>query len=312
MSGIFSRWQPIYAERGIATFPVDETKKPHIKGWQKVGLKGSAELAAKFTNAEALGFECGPRNRVTKLDVDSRNEKLLADALSTYGHTPLIARTPSGGFHAWYRHNGESRQIKPVPHIDIIGRGNAVAPPSRVAKGAYEFVQGSLDDLERLPQMRLTAGPQPRVRQGERNQALFDHCHRHARHCDDFDAVLDVARTFNMECEPPMSNAEVFKTVRSVWKWRQNKRGQHGTFVSVDEVDNLLDKAGPDALALWTFLRGHNGPNSIFMVTNTLTETFGWGLRRMQIARFKLIELNELLPVRQAGEGFPALYRWAK
>jgi hypothetical protein len=73
MSGIFSRWQPIYAERGIATFPVDETKKPHIKGWQKVGLKGSAELAAKFTNAEALGFECGPRNRVTKLDVDSRN-----------------------------------------------------------------------------------------------------------------------------------------------------------------------------------------------------------------------------------------------
>jgi len=27
--------------------------------------------------------------------------------------------------------------------------------------------------------------------------------------------------------------------------------------------------------------------------------------------RAKLIEPNELLPVRQAGEGFPALYRWA-
>ena len=55
MSGIFSRWQPPYAQHGIATFPVDQTKKPRIRGWQKVGLKGSTELANKFGDADALG-----------------------------------------------------------------------------------------------------------------------------------------------------------------------------------------------------------------------------------------------------------------
>jgi hypothetical protein len=54
MSGIFSTWQPIYAEHGIATFPVGHAKKPGVRGWQRVGLKGSADLAAKFEDADAL------------------------------------------------------------------------------------------------------------------------------------------------------------------------------------------------------------------------------------------------------------------
>ena len=37
MSGVFSEWQPKYAARGIATFPIGEAKKPSIRGWQKVG-----------------------------------------------------------------------------------------------------------------------------------------------------------------------------------------------------------------------------------------------------------------------------------
>src|ERR1700730_13328481 len=66
-TGRYSQCQPVYAAHGIATFPVGDTKKPSIRGWQKVGLNGSAELAKKFTNADALGYVTGRRRNVTVL-----------------------------------------------------------------------------------------------------------------------------------------------------------------------------------------------------------------------------------------------------
>src|SRR5438132_7870503 len=67
--GVFGTWQPCYAEHRVATFPVaTENKKPAIKGYQRVGLGGSARLAFKFTDADAFGFICGPRSRITVLD----------------------------------------------------------------------------------------------------------------------------------------------------------------------------------------------------------------------------------------------------
>jgi hypothetical protein len=48
------------------------------------------------------------------------------------------------------------------------------------------------------------------------------------------------------------------------------------------------------------------------MCTNCLSEKFGWDRRRLAAARSLLIEMNYLAPVRQAGRGYPALYRWPK
>src|SRR5262245_36639041 len=81
MSGIFSRWQPHYAERGIATFPIGEAKRPAIRGWPKLGLKYSTELATKFPNADALGYVTGRRSNITVLDIDTPDEKVAADAI---------------------------------------------------------------------------------------------------------------------------------------------------------------------------------------------------------------------------------------
>ena len=70
-----------------------------------------------------------------------------------FGRAPIVIRTPSGGHYLPYRHRGERRRIRPYPEkpIDIIGGGYVVAPPSRVAKGEYEIIRGSLDDLKNLP-----------------------------------------------------------------------------------------------------------------------------------------------------------------
>jgi Bifunctional DNA primase/polymerase, N-terminal len=93
MSGIFSKWQREYAARGIATFPVaieGKDKRPMNKGYQRTGLRRSAELAKKFAAASAFGMMLGHRNNISLVDVDTRDERALADALSTYGDTPIV------------------------------------------------------------------------------------------------------------------------------------------------------------------------------------------------------------------------------
>ena len=312
---LFPKWQAAYAEHGIATYPIN-AKAPVIRAPQKIGIAGSTKLAMRFPNAEAFGFDAGPRNRISVVDVDSTDERVLADALSTYGHTPFISRTPSGGFHAWYRHNGENRQIKPLPNVDILGRGNVVAPPSRLAKGSYQIIQGTLDDLDRLPTMRqsaATAKATTGIPKGKRNVALWRHCMRNAHHCDDFDALLDVARTFNEDCLPPLEEAEVMRTAQSAWGYTErgeNRFGQHGAWFPADEVTNLVYDE-QDVFLLLAFLRSHNGPQSTFMITNDgLARLLRWRSERVAIARRRLIELGYIVMLKQAGRGHPALFRW--
>jgi hypothetical protein len=229
VQGVFAEWQPVYAAHGIPTFPVTAEKRPATKGYLRTGIRASTLLAQKFAQADALGFACGPRSKLALVDVDSKDERVLAAALSTYGDTPVISRTPSG-YHAWYRHNGERRSIRPLHDapLDVLGGGYAVVPPSRVAKGGYDFIQGGLDDLNRLPIMRPPPAPAraagtsetPAIHLGHRNSALWKHCMRQAHHCDDFDALLDVAHTFNENCLPPLEEAEVVKTAKSAWHAR--------------------------------------------------------------------------------------------
>ena len=169
MTGIFSRWQRTYADHRIATFPVDETKRPRIKGWQRVGLRGSTELSSKFTDAQALGYVTGRRSNVTVLDIDTTDEKVAQDAMQRHGQPAIVTRTASGKSHLHYCYSGEKRRIRPWPDlpIDLLGdNGYALATPSKLATGSYEIIHGHLDDLDRLtpmvgaPQV-LAAAPLP-------------------------------------------------------------------------------------------------------------------------------------------------------
>jgi Bifunctional DNA primase/polymerase, N-terminal/Primase C terminal 1 (PriCT-1) len=314
MTGIFSTWQPIYAERGMATFPVGEAKKPCIRGWQKIGPKVSAELAKKFLAADALGYLTGRRSGVTVLDIDTTDQKIAQDAIRQHGHPAIITRTASGKLHLLYRYNGEGRRIRPWTElpIDILGDNSyALAAPSKFATGTYEIIHGHLDDLDRLTPMRLAGPGRPHIEKGARNNALWRHCMRQAHHCDDFDALLDVARTFNESCQPPLEENEVLKSAESAWNYTergQNRFGQHGAYFPIEEVVTMQNDA--DAFFLLGFLRAHNGPWATFMCTNSLAETFGWDRRRLADARSRLIELGKMKPVRQAGRGHPALFQW--
>jgi hypothetical protein len=329
MRGRFAKWQPQYATHRIATFPVrvsDGVKKPAIRGWQRVGLPGSAALAQKFADAAAFGFCPGPRSELTILDVDTSDERVLADALDRHGSTPIIVRTGSGNRQAWYRHNGEGRLIRPEPDkpIDILGSGFVVAPPSHAPAGNYQFILGGLNDLDRLPVMRdlpikatQTSLPDIETRSqsvscGRRNDTLFRKCLGDARFCDDFDALLDVARTYNAESLEPLSDEEVIKVATSAWGYEErgeNRYGKTGVWFSTEEV-NFLIKTDPEKYLLKSFLRANNGPKSTFMITNSLASRLGMSRKRLSATR-RGLEQSDVERVRPATKRTgPALYRW--
>ena len=71
----FARWQPRYAEQGVALVPceiVGGRKKPLVEHPERFGCRGSAKIASKFPDASVFGFYAGERSRITVLDVDVR------------------------------------------------------------------------------------------------------------------------------------------------------------------------------------------------------------------------------------------------
>ena len=328
----FREWQPQYAAHGIATFPVvvgPGSKKPLVANYARFGLRGSREIAQKFGDATGIGFMVGARNRLTVLDVDDPDERTLADALARHGQTPVVVRTGSGNYQAWYRHDGEKRLIRPEPNvpIDILGSGLVVAPPSQGTKSSYRFIHGGLDDLDHLPQLRgLTAkfndqtaraAPQDkeRIREGRRNTSLWKHCMKAALHCDDFDALLDVARTQNSEYSPPLLDDEVVKVAKSAWAYTErdeNHFGRPGVSFDAAEVNELICN-DPDLYLLLSYLRANNKPDHQFIATNQgLAKTFHWRTKRVAAARRRMIAKGHAIQTRAARPRQPALYRWGK
>jgi hypothetical protein len=328
-SGIFAQAQADYAARGIATFPCGPDKRPLVKSYDRIGLPYSAKLAQNpaFASATGVGFVAGSRSKVTIIDIDSHDDQELARALDRHGHTPLIARTPSGGAHLYYRWNSERRLIRPwkgVP-VDVLGGGLAILPPTISTKGQYRFIEGTIADLDRLPAALIEhadrevepphAVPmeQP-VRRGDRNNSLFRYCMRQAHYCDTQDDLLDVARTFNGNIAEPLDDEEVVRVARQVWRYTeagQNRFGQHGAWFPTAEANELI-RTDQDAFVLLAFLRANQKPDAAFMIANGLAETLGWSRQRLAKVRARIAENGYLAPVRKATTGRPALFRWSQ
>lgn len=320
MSGVFAQWQPRYAEHGIPTFPVRE-KRPVVSGYLKVGVRASSQFAIKFPAVDAFGVACR-RNRITVLDVDAPDERLLADAMSELGPTPFVVRSGSGNFQAWYRNSGERRKVRPDPQrpIDILGDGFVVAPPSRTDKGSYSIICGTLDDLARLPPMRRTEGKAsapPLVEAGRRNEALWRACMDRAPRCSSITDLIEEAVQLNRTMlYEPLPDEEVLRIVASAWAKELTgtnwfSRGGRVVFER-SQIDDLL-KQDPDAFLLLTILKRHHW-NREFYIANAMHETMpggGWPRKRFAAARKRLLEAGEVEETRAAGgPNRPALFKF--
>ena len=271
-------------DRGLAPIPLggDDGKVPLVrwKRWKHpLGRQSLGQLADKHPTAN-VGVLTG-LSGVTVVDVDDLE---LTDAMvRRFGDTPLQTSTPSGGVHLWFRSSGERCRTRlDGLKVDIRGEGGmVVVPPSIRPSGphagkAYGFLEGTWDDLPRLPEMKVpalattsvspAAGTLQTVQQGNRDNSLFRACLDLAPRCDTFDDLVDEARTINESYAPPLSDARVVAKAKSAWQCQvegRNWRG-HGAHVTVAErtIDRLLahdPRHGPDALSLYLKLRAKHG-----------------------------------------------------
>jgi Primase C terminal 1 (PriCT-1)/Bifunctional DNA primase/polymerase, N-terminal len=269
------------------------------------------------------------------LDVDTRDEGVFADAIARHGETPVVIRSGRGHHQAWYRHAGERRDTvswrkRGLP-IDILGGGFVVAPPSRGSYGAYQFVQGSLEDIYRLPVIRgLQAPLQPAqkrqriagklVGEGARNNSLWRQCMIMARRCYGPGGLLEMARAENAKFPAPLDDWEVEKVVNSAWRYeeqglnRVSDRYAAPAFpLSYDDVDDLMTKS-PDAFILLTWLRRHNFDRDRFVIANAMADHMPggrWTTKRLAAARSLLQIEGKIVQVQAPGVASgPAVYRW--
>lgn len=324
--GVFAEWQPVYEEAGIATFPVDGVeKRPAVGNYLKAGCRASKQWALKFPKVNALGFACGSRNRLTVLDVDTSDDRVLADAFALFGRSPVVIRTASGKYHAWYRHNGEKRKIR-APQIDgpvdILGGGFAVAPPSRGAAGDYEFIEGSLADLSSLPVMRHAktsvandtgsdlAGE---LGEGERNNKLWRSCMMAASQCSSSENLYRFAGSLNESGQwAALPDDEVQRAVASAWRCHvEGRNGFAGDrFVQIDRGAHDILKADPDAAYLYQLCRAEHWGRD-FLIANAWHKSLPLSLARLQKARKFLLDHGLIVCVRDETRNRPALFRFS-
>ena len=341
MMAAFAEAAPAWAAVGVAPLPITaDGKRPLVKQPDAFGRRGALELAAKprFANA-AVGFWCGHFNRLTVVDVDSAADSELQYALDTFGQSPVLVRTASGKHHAYYRHSGERRRIRPLAEhaIDILGEGGfCVAPPSvRSDGGRYEFVRGGLSDLANLPTMRPGAMQIPETVKpsvnpsrnvaliGKRNDAVFRLALALAHDAESQADLLAQARKANAElANPPLPDAEVQRAVDSAWRYKMADRlmvpgAGSAIILPAASIARLLAAGETDAMALLALLRKHHGGrrNAFAASPEAMAHARligSWNKRRYREATRTLCDLGELARVSQGGKGkhTPSLYRF--
>jgi hypothetical protein len=349
MMAAFADAAPAWAAAGIVPLPVyPDGKKTMVKQPEAFGRPAAMGLAGKPRYAAAnLGFMCGSHNRLTVVDIDSPSDAELQYALETYGESPIIVSTPSGGRHVYYAHNDEPRGVRLDERhpIDMLGGGLCVAPPSVRPSGAsYAWLRGGLADIANgLPKIRSGAIQKREpagtgadvdipisdlsnvVPIGRRNDTVFRLALALAHGASSQDELLTQARKANSELsDPPLPDAEVQRAVGSAWRYKLSDRllvpGTNSAIIlPAASIARLLAAGETDAMALLALLRKHHGGRRRAFAASPEAMAHArligsWNKRRYREAARKLCELGELAQVSQGGKGkhTPSLYRFSQ
>lgn len=249
------------AQLGFAVFPLAPgSKVPAIpsKGGGKGVLDASKDLdqirdwARRFPKAN-VGIACGRASGITVIDIDTNHggmESVITLRAQKRILSPTIAvRTPSGGWHLYYRFEPGllNSKSKLGTGIDLRTEGGyVVAPPSVLANGCgYHWHQPPLGgEVPRMPMwavQKLTPPPEPifasgkpprdpdaalkglirlieQAPGGQRNQVLFWSACRAAENgcADDGTCELLISAAASVG----LSRREAWKTVHSGFKRR--------------------------------------------------------------------------------------------
>lgn len=338
--GPFAQVAQVLLRVGLIPIPLiaeGDGKSPLVNGftrWQRPPAPSTVAKWAERWPQSNIGIATGCG--VVVVDLDSDDAALVEEVNRRFGPTPLVIATPSNGRHLFYRSSGERcANLRPELPVDIKGVGGyVVAPPSIRPSGEfagrrYDFLSGSWADICRLPALRPgslllsnnESGEQAlslrAVRKGRRNASLFRSLLRAARHCDELDALLDVAHTiaadqFVYDPHDPFGQPEIEKTARSAWKYETEGRNWAGRAarieVPAEEIATFISHGhGADMALLFLVLCRANWDRRQFcaspkaMALHDVIPAWGHSDRRYRRALKALVETGLLRIEKQGG-----------
>ncbi len=174
-----------------------------------------------------VGIMTGVKGGIYVVDVDDI-EKATETLLRWELPATLLVKTPSGGYHYYFRYDGEPlpRKIRPFPGIDLLGKGgyaNCHLDP----KGNYSHYQ--VEHIAQMPENLLSdwrqAASEGRKqdghsnREGARNETLASFCGSWFKQGMPYAQVMQAAQTWGQNCIPPMDPNEVANVVNSVSRY---------------------------------------------------------------------------------------------
>ena len=171
-----------------------------------------------------------------------------------------------------------------------------------------------MDDLANLPAIHVVLDDlraEKRIPEGKRNDTLFRFALAQARHSDSYEALLDVMRTRNMDCEPQLADDVVISTAKSAWRYEQDGRNLVGRGRSVVTPHAVIDELigeSQDAFVLLTLIQRHHWGRN-FVLANAMADELGWARKRFAAARALLETLGLIKLVAPASFRSPAVYR---
>ena len=158
------------------------------------------------------------------------------------------------------------------------------------------------------------------MREGRRNNSLFQHLKDNAPYCDDYETLLDVGMTFGQHhCGPPLPLAEIIKTVNSVWKMvEEDCLWAKGAEPRVVVPKTVVDTLSGDALRLYLKLQlAHFGHDHFAISAKAMAEAQiipVWSHQRYRAAREELLEKGYLKMDHKGGSrpGDPSLFGFVR
>lgn len=318
--------------KGLAVIPCPGSngKSPagaisNYQSWKRPPSLGFVEcMRAKWADANigAVAHASG----VTVIDVDG-DERLAQEMMTLCGTTPLITCTPSGGFHLWYRHGGERNanlRNRLGLTVDIKGQAGVVILPPSINRGtgvAYRLLEGSFDDLRRLPGISAGAAlkmglkqEQQNVPVGRRNDALFIAGLSVAGSQSTLEQLSSLMLNMNEALAAPLPEREVAKTAASVWKIQQEGRNRVGgeQYASILKSQfDALSRSDYPLETCWLLLRlifahGSRAPGAPFAISADAmawTNLLPMAAHKIRRARKVLVDCNVLCQISAGGKG---------
>ena len=322
-----------YRKAGAAPIPCGgvDGKIPQVR-WRNLrrapSLTTIQEWGRKHVNAN-VGLVTG-LSGITAVDVD--DPAFLDAVVDDVGASPVVARTPRGGIHLFFKSGGEKTVTKlHGSPVDVRGIGGfIVAPPScRPGGGTYRFVEGDIEGLADLPNVRhgslplhprqaAPTTPDCKIAEGCRNRTLFQKLKAVARDVSSEEELMALAVSINSgEMSGPLPESEVSRTARQIWDYRARGTlilpGQRGAFMEERALKELVDE--PTAGMLFLILKfNHLGVREEFyLVADAMKEATSWNPRTVTRARDILIDRGYLRKTRDAGgRGNPARYAFGE